>query len=347
MKVELTHDILARKVGEKVSAEDKKMRRVEKFIHDSFKTYLSRGTIAFLSKDDLEFVEPFLDKLFFSEEEKDFLEKSKENIRLQRKKLIRLVVTFSILILLLSSGSFFSSKIAERENENLDKNRRINDIKKKEIEIKKTNLEKTIMEMKTQEEELIKKKAEIEAVKRKREENKKESQKKKEVLYAMKLEQESIKAKGILDMAESDILTKDLEQKEAQLSIKLKEFSEKLSSIQKQEEEKEEKKLKAAIEGKEWSKYLGQSNWNDAIKKCEELDKAGGSVWRLPDILEYKGMHTYKREIINGWESDAYEYWTREELSININNAYVFNVFYGHEDYASKEDNRGRVRCIR
>lgn len=55
MKAELVHDILARKVGQKVSSEERQIRKMERFIRERYNEKDS-----YLSKEDLVYVSPYL-----------------------------------------------------------------------------------------------------------------------------------------------------------------------------------------------------------------------------------------------------------------------------------------------
>ena len=52
MKIELAHDILARKVYEKGSSEDKARLRIESFVNDKYNIYVLNRRL--LSNDDFE-----------------------------------------------------------------------------------------------------------------------------------------------------------------------------------------------------------------------------------------------------------------------------------------------------
>jgi hypothetical protein len=86
-----------------------------------------------------------------------------------------------------------------------------------------------------------------------------------------------------------------------------------------------------------YPKDLGQHNWEDAKKVCEDL----GDGWRIPTILELNIMR-FNRGNVNGF-TDEY-YWSSNE----INNNYVWSKFFanGGEYYTSKDDT-GYVRAVR
>ena len=109
MKIELTHDILAKKVGEKVSVEDKRIRRVEKFIHDKYEA--SVGLDKTLSKEDLDYIQPYLKRIYLSTEETGFIEKSQLAVKKKRQRLILLTVLFTVGVAILSGLSYY---LAER-----------------------------------------------------------------------------------------------------------------------------------------------------------------------------------------------------------------------------------------
>lgn len=78
MKIELSHDLLAKKIHEKASAEDKMLLRIRNFIQDRF-SYFSDNK-ALLSLKDIHYITPYLDKLNLEPHEKRFIRRSKDRI---------------------------------------------------------------------------------------------------------------------------------------------------------------------------------------------------------------------------------------------------------------------------
>jgi len=70
---------------------------------------------------------------------------------------------------------------------------------------------------------------------------------------------------------------------------------------------------------KVYHKDIGEYNWDDAIKACEDL----GDGWVLPDRLELLAMYMQKDEI--GGFAFTY-YWSSTEFdSLSAWNQYFFN----------------------
>lgn len=89
MKIELAHDSLAAKIYDKVSLDEKTLRKVEKFIKDRYAFFLSRDVL--LTKDDLEYVNPYLGQVDISTEERQFVNKSQAAVK-RRQRIIGLIV---------------------------------------------------------------------------------------------------------------------------------------------------------------------------------------------------------------------------------------------------------------
>ncbi|MGH1336591.1 MAG: hypothetical protein ACRBFS_10720 [Aureispira sp.] len=78
MKIELSHDLLAKKIHEKASSEDKMLMRIRKFIHDRF-NYFDENR-ALLSWTDINYITPYLDKISLEPHETRFIRRSKDRI---------------------------------------------------------------------------------------------------------------------------------------------------------------------------------------------------------------------------------------------------------------------------
>lgn len=78
MKIELSHDLLAKKIHEKASAEDKMLLRIRKFIQERFNYF--RESKALLSLNDINYISPYLDKLSLEPHETRFIRRSKDRI---------------------------------------------------------------------------------------------------------------------------------------------------------------------------------------------------------------------------------------------------------------------------
>lgn len=96
MRIELSHDILAKKVFQKASKEDKQILQIERLISDSYQRYISREL--FMERADIEYIEPFLGKINKTEVEREFITDSKAYIIEQdRKRKRRIFITNAIM----------------------------------------------------------------------------------------------------------------------------------------------------------------------------------------------------------------------------------------------------------
>jgi hypothetical protein len=86
-----------------------------------------------------------------------------------------------------------------------------------------------------------------------------------------------------------------------------------------------------------YPKDLGQHNWEDAKKVCEDL----GDEWRLPTREELHLMWV-NRESIGGFTAAGY--WSSSEGSSNL--AWVQDFYNGYQNFNYK-DNPYYVRAVR
>jgi len=92
---EITHDSLAAKIWEKVSAEEKTLMEVRNFISNSAAIYRSRKVL--LTKQDLAYIAPYESKLTLDEDTKWFIGRSKRFYRNQK------ISTIGILALIITA----------------------------------------------------------------------------------------------------------------------------------------------------------------------------------------------------------------------------------------------------
>jgi WD40 repeat protein len=111
---ELSHDSIAKQIGEKASVDAKNRRKVETLLQQAMDLYAKRGTL--LSQDQLDEIRPFEDILRLDDAETAFIEKSKKAIRI--KKIIQAAIVISVMALLALAAlySYNQAQIA-RENE--------------------------------------------------------------------------------------------------------------------------------------------------------------------------------------------------------------------------------------
>jgi len=92
VKIEIAHDTLARRIFDKVSAEDKMRRRVVLFLQDRQQYYLQ--TRRLLDRNDLHYVEPYLESIKgdLSEEVLKFVQRSQARRTRQKAYLVLFVL---------------------------------------------------------------------------------------------------------------------------------------------------------------------------------------------------------------------------------------------------------------
>lgn len=99
MKIEISHDALAKKVYEKASAEDRMRLRVLNVFKTKFSLYKEKST--YLSSDELKLIAPFETQMVLSDEERRFLTTSK---LLAQKQMMIFVAGTIITVALLVAG---------------------------------------------------------------------------------------------------------------------------------------------------------------------------------------------------------------------------------------------------
>ena len=78
IRFELSHDTIARQVFDKASAEAQTRRKIEKYIRDRLAMYRERGTL--LTRDDLDYIHPYLAAIQGDEEERAFIARSEQAV---------------------------------------------------------------------------------------------------------------------------------------------------------------------------------------------------------------------------------------------------------------------------
>ncbi|MEL6255315.1 MAG: hypothetical protein AAFR87_25130, partial [Bacteroidota bacterium] len=102
MKFEIIHDTIAKQVFEKASTEARTRRKVEKFIRERFEAHQARG--AKLTRDDLDYIQPYLNQVNISTEENSFIEKARKALIDERNR--NRAIVAGVIILLLGSTAF-------------------------------------------------------------------------------------------------------------------------------------------------------------------------------------------------------------------------------------------------
>ena len=82
MKIELAHDILAQKIYDAGSAEDKMLAKIQKFISNRYAYYQDAKVL--IDKDGLDYIRPFLSKITLGTQEQDFINKSQQSVKYRR-----------------------------------------------------------------------------------------------------------------------------------------------------------------------------------------------------------------------------------------------------------------------
>ena len=99
---ELTHDALAARIFEKISASEIEILEVRQFIESAYYFWKKHGVL--LSEDDLKYIGKFEKKLALSEELTSFITKSRERYNRRRTRIRNVVVSGGIVIILMLSG---------------------------------------------------------------------------------------------------------------------------------------------------------------------------------------------------------------------------------------------------
>jgi hypothetical protein len=90
MKIELSHDLLAKKIYDKASTQDKMLMKIRNFIKDRF-AYFKENKVL-LSKEDLNYIGPYTKQLTLERYELIFIDRSKNALRLRRAAIIGLAI---------------------------------------------------------------------------------------------------------------------------------------------------------------------------------------------------------------------------------------------------------------
>ena len=99
MKYELNHDVVAKQIFERASADMKARRKVELLVKNAYEFYVKRK--ALMTKEQLEEVQPFRQDLNLSAEETDFIDKSAKALTAaQRRKFIVTTAVIAALAIL-------------------------------------------------------------------------------------------------------------------------------------------------------------------------------------------------------------------------------------------------------
>lgn len=96
MRIELAHDLLAKKIHEKASQEDRKLLEIRQFIQQRFKHFDKNHVL--LAREDLSYIKPFLSKISLKKHEIRFIKLSQRRLMLYAGSVALLgVFVFSII----------------------------------------------------------------------------------------------------------------------------------------------------------------------------------------------------------------------------------------------------------
>lgn len=97
MKIELAHDILAKRIYDKSSAEDKMRHRIHQLLADRLTLYEDEKLL--LSKDDLLYIKPFLDTTELDSDQVSLVKKSERVLKKQKIRLYTLIIFVLVLLI--------------------------------------------------------------------------------------------------------------------------------------------------------------------------------------------------------------------------------------------------------
>lgn len=109
MKIELAHDILAKKIYDMASTEDKMLMKIHRFISARYAYFIDAGVL--LDKNSLNYIRPYIKKLSLEKSELNFIRKSSRLV--QRKQRLILLATIGTCLILLLFGVQASYNYAE------------------------------------------------------------------------------------------------------------------------------------------------------------------------------------------------------------------------------------------
>jgi hypothetical protein len=96
MRIELSHDLLAKKIYDKASTQDKMLIKVRNFIKDRFAYFKENNVL--LSRDDLNYIGPYLSQLTLERHELIFIDRSKQGLRLKAALIIGIIVAVILVV---------------------------------------------------------------------------------------------------------------------------------------------------------------------------------------------------------------------------------------------------------
>ena len=108
MKIELSHDILAQKVYERVSLEDKRLREVERLVRERYAFYQGEPK---LGPEEVDFVKPYLSKVDLTPEEQAFVTNSRRRIMARRRR--RVLSIAAVVLAVIGGLGFYAVSVTQ------------------------------------------------------------------------------------------------------------------------------------------------------------------------------------------------------------------------------------------
>lgn len=134
MKLEISHDSLAKHIYEKASADDKMRKKISDFIATRYNFYQDNKSL--LKSDDLHYVEPYLNEIELSTEQRTFVKKSQELEKRKRGLWIAGVITIILVLTALAGIAFWGwSSSKKHENTALASARKLKDEQKENYKL--------------------------------------------------------------------------------------------------------------------------------------------------------------------------------------------------------------------
>lgn len=113
MKIELAHDILAKRIFDKISAEDKMRLKIHHLLNDRYVYYQEQK--ALLSKDDLDYITPFLDTVTLDAIHTDLIEKSRLAISRRQRRYSIIIAGIVVWLLIFNAFTRYSNSSSMSE----------------------------------------------------------------------------------------------------------------------------------------------------------------------------------------------------------------------------------------
>jgi formylglycine-generating enzyme required for sulfatase activity len=96
-RYELRHDALATKIYEKITLVEKELLEIRQFIENAYENFQKRSIL--LNANDLKYIAPYEDKIFFNKSLENFIEKSKQEFQKARRKKRNMIIISGIVLL--------------------------------------------------------------------------------------------------------------------------------------------------------------------------------------------------------------------------------------------------------